>query len=157
MATQAEAAAKRERCPNCGMFKHRSKECPSLNRKVTTTPESRRATKNLSTNEWRKRNPEQALELARRYRNRVKERVFSHYSGGEIKCACCDIKGMIFLTLDHIDGDGAEKRRAAGSRGGVHYYRTLIQQGFPPGYQVLCFNCNVAKGIDGVCPHQIAA
>lgn len=27
--------------------------------------------------------------------------------------------------------------------------------GWPPGYQVLCHNCNVAKRILGTCPHQM--
>ena len=30
----------------------------------------------------------------------------------------------------------------------------LITNNFPMGFQILCWNCNVAKGILGVCPHQ---
>jgi len=32
-------------------------------------------------------------------------------------------------------------------------YRWLKKQGYPKGYQVLCFNCNFASAW-GVCPHQ---
>ena len=33
-------------------------------------------------------------------------------------------------------------------------YRWLIKHKFPPGIQVLCHNCNLAKGYYGACPHQ---
>jgi hypothetical protein len=33
-------------------------------------------------------------------------------------------------------------------------YRSLRNQGYPPGYQVLCHNCNWAKYAYGECPHQ---
>ena len=36
----------------------------------------------------------------------------------------------------------------------VPIYRYLKIRGFPPGYQVLCHNCNQAKGFYGKCPHQ---
>jgi len=104
--------------------------------------------------EWRKRNPDANREINRRYRNNVRYRVLAHYSGGEPKCACCGVEGIVFLTLDHINNDGAQKRREHGSKGGVHYYRKLIREGFPEGYQTLCWNCNAAK-VYGACPHQL--
>jgi DNA-directed RNA polymerase subunit RPC12/RpoP len=33
----------------------------------------------------------------------------------------------------------------------------LCANGLPPGYEVLCFNCNIGKGIHGKCPHELAA
>jgi hypothetical protein len=69
-------------------------------------------------------------------------------------CACCGETMLVFLTLDHEGGNGAEARRAAESRGGITYYRRLVREGFPPGYQVLCWNCNLAKHLLGACPHQ---
>ena len=33
-------------------------------------------------------------------------------------------------------------------------YRWLIKHKFPSGIQILCHNCNLAKGYYGSCPHQ---
>ena len=33
-----------------------------------------------------------------------------------------------------------------------HHFLWLIKNDFPPGYQVLCFNCNYAKTAFGKCP-----
>jgi len=66
------------------------------------------------------------------------------------------------LTLDHINGGGIRHRTAIANErgwknkvGGVSFYRHLICLGFPPGYQVLCFNCNYSKHLLGVCAHQL--
>jgi hypothetical protein len=32
--------------------------------------------------------------------------------------------------------------------------RDLKRRGFPPGHQVLCHNCNMAKQFYGQCPHK---
>jgi hypothetical protein len=56
-----------------------------------------------------------------------------------------------FLALDHISGGGAIHRKEIG--GGADFYRWLIKSGFPPGYQVLCHNCNLAKSAYGSCRH----
>ena len=37
---------------------------------------------------------------------------------------------------------------------GGQLYAKIISEGFPDSIQVLCWNCNAAKGMDGVCPHQ---
>lgn len=31
----------------------------------------------------------------------------------------------------------------------------LKQNNYPRGFQILCYNCNNAKSIQGQCPHQI--
>jgi hypothetical protein len=33
-------------------------------------------------------------------------------------------------------------------------HRWLKNSGYPPGFQVLCFNCNFAKHRKGQCPHH---
>lgn len=83
----------------------------------------------------------------------LKTRIFSHYSNGNITCACCGERNMAFLTLDHINNDGAEHRRKIG-RG---FYQTLTwvkNNNLPPGFQILCHNCNQAKKVYGTCPHK---
>lgn len=93
------------------------------------------------------------------YREKQKKIVLAHYSGDPPRCACpncyyhthdCPIE---FLTIDHINGGGREHRKFTGGFG-VGFYLWLIHNGFPEGYQVLCYNCNCAKGHHGVCPHE---
>lgn len=86
-----------------------------------------------------------------------REQVFEAYGG--YKCACCGETEPMFLSIDHIDNNGAEERRSglyAGS--GIGFYQWLRKSGFPPGYQVLCMNCNTGKHKNGgVCPHHTSS
>ena len=85
--------------------------------------------------------------LWRKYR----ETVLQHYSNGEMCCSCCGETQYEFLALDHIANDGAAFRKKTKSN---YSYSYLIQAGFPAGIQVLCHNCNMAKGFYGGCPHN---
>ena len=58
-----------------------------------------------------------------------------------------------FLTLDHVGGNGGVERRSQGHKGGIYTYLYVQKMGYPPGYRVLCWNCNVAIGLYGECPH----
>jgi hypothetical protein len=70
------------------------------------------------------------------------------------KCICCGEAASIFLTIDHINDNGAEERRQLNNPGGHRFYRLLKKQGYPKdNYQILCFNCNHAKHVLGKCPH----
>jgi hypothetical protein len=101
------------------------------------------------------RNPEKHREWVRRYRQRLKMEVLSHYGNGIPQCACCGEKTLQFLTIDHINGGGRrEKVSDTRLRAGSPMYARLKRLGYPPGFQVLCFNCNCAKGFYGVCPHK---
>jgi len=68
-------------------------------------------------------------------------------------CACCGEKEEIFLAIDHVNNDGAEHRRELRGVSSAFFYRWLKKNGFPPGFQTLCHNCNWAKSRGG-CPHQ---
>jgi len=89
-------------------------------------------------------------------RARIKAAVFAAYGG--YKCVCCGETEKLFLTIDHIENDGAEWRRSnLGKRTMAGYltYRWLVAHHFPPGFQVLCMNCNHGKRMNGgICPHQ---
>lgn len=89
-------------------------------------------------------------------RARIKEAVFAAYGG--YVCACCGESERKFLTLDHINNDGAAFRmKIAGKRAASGYttYVWLARNSFPSGYQVLCMNCNYGKQMNkGVCPHK---
>jgi hypothetical protein len=69
-------------------------------------------------------------------------------------CACCGESQPEFLTFDHIDGDGADHRRQDSTATSIVLW--LARRNYPTdaGIQVLCFNCNCAKGIHGACPHE---
>ena len=131
--------------------------------------------------DWREANREKAREQAREWRNRkiangtpeevaalraaesektkraqaiCRDHVFTAYGG--YKCNCCDENEPMFLSIDHVDNNGAQERKSGQYSGsGYSFYRWLRKNGFPPGYQVLCMNCQVGKHKNGgVCPHQ---
>ena len=39
-------------------------------------------------------------------------------------------------------------------RNGHPLNQWLVTNNFPKGFQILCSNCNFAKGVLGKCPHQ---
>lgn len=85
-------------------------------------------------------------------RRKIKLDTFKAYGGA--KCACCGEKTLEFLTLDHVNNDGGKQRKENPRLAGMTLCRTLRNQGYPPGFAVLCFNCNCAKGLYGECPHE---
>lgn len=78
--------------------------------------------------------------------------VLSFYGGNPPTCACCGEGTMQFLSIDHIQGGGNKHRKELGV--GKSIYPWLIRNNFPDGFQVLCHNCNMAKGFYGRCPHS---
>jgi hypothetical protein len=131
--------------------------------------------------DWREENREQSRLLSREWRNRklangtpeevaairkaesdktkrlqavCKDQVFDAYGG--YKCNCCGENEPMFLSIDHIDNDGASERKSGKYCGsGTGFYQWLRKNKFPSGYQVLCMNCNTGKHKNGgVCPHQ---
>lgn len=80
--------------------------------------------------------------------------VLTHYSGGTPKCACCGVPELEFLAIDHVGGGGNAHRKAIGRNSGAAFYDWLRKEGYPTGYQVLCHNCNSARGFYGICPHE---
>lgn len=82
---------------------------------------------------------------------RLKHLTLSRYSTGLFpECACCQETALEFLCIDHIHGGGGKHARSI--KGPL--YRELKRQGFPPGYRVLCCNCNQSSGYYGTCPHN---
>lgn len=89
-------------------------------------------------------------------RDDLKLQVYEAY-GGTV-CRCCGETTVEFLTLDHVNNDGAKHRRQQSGRQngfcGQSISRWLRKNGFPPGFQVLCMNCNFARAKFGECPHE---
>lgn len=90
----------------------------------------------------------------RRIMAKLKAEIFEAY-GGPI-CACCGETQEMFLSVDHINNDGYKmKRLGIHPKNGTGFYQWLRKNNFPPGFQILCFNCNQGKRVNGgVCPHQ---
>lgn len=83
----------------------------------------------------------------------LRTETFNAYGG--CFCACCEERHMLFLSLDHIEGGVNSHRKETNTKGGQKFYRHLKELGFPPGYQVLCMNCNVGRYRNGgICPHK---
>ena len=74
--------------------------------------------------------------------------VFNHYGH---HCVCCGETQPKFLAIDHIHGGGNKHIREIGLG---NFYKWLIKNNYPKGFQVLCHNCNFAKGHYGSCPHS---
>jgi hypothetical protein len=78
----------------------------------------------------------------------IRRKVLEYYGG---ICACCGEKQYEFLAIDHINGGGLRQRRETKT----HNIESWINKNkYPKGFQVLCHNCNLAKGFYGVCPHK---
>ena len=100
-------------------------------------------------NTWYQGSITQAKDKVKRDENR---RLALEYYGA--KCACCGVEGLPFLAIDHIEGAGNTHRKAI-NRYGSTFFRWLVDSNFPPGFQVLCHNCNVGRYWNGgICPHQ---
>jgi uroporphyrinogen-III decarboxylase len=102
-----------------------------------------------------------------KYRNRINERskeynskrriIVLKFYGGEIpSCKCCGEKEIKFLSIDHTNGGGNKHRKEIGLKDGKggNICHWIIKNNFPDGFQVLCHNCNMAKGFYGKCPHK---
>lgn len=84
----------------------------------------------------------------------TKDAVFKAYGG--YRCVCCNETEPLFLSVDHIYNDGNKMRKkGVHAKGGTSFYQWIKRHNFPPGFQILCMNCNTGKHRNGgVCPHQ---
>ena len=106
----------------------------------------------------RRKSPEYKKTRITRERE-VKSQVFSAYSKrlskSDIPCCNCCVENshVEFLTIDHIEGRKSLTNEEKNLKGRKLYF-WLKNNRYPKGYQVLCWNCNSAKGLFGKCPHQ---
>lgn len=103
--------------------------------------------------QWRAAHRENAVTYGLAYRSTARLQALQHYSGALPHCACCGETTTEFLTIDHIQGGGTAHRKQIG-RGGTAMAVYLRKRGYPPGYQILCYNCNCAKAFAKKCPHK---
>ncbi len=103
------------------------------------------------TREWALKNPAMVAIYKFRSVQKLRRETIERYGG---RCVCCGETNPVFLTLDHVNGGGTADRTQRRA-GGWPLYAQLRQEGWPAGFQVLCFNCNYAKYRMGACPHRI--
>ena len=86
-------------------------------------------------------------------RDEIRDRVYRAYGG--YRCSCCGETERMFLSIDHINNDGAKHRRDNRLNSSEQMYRWIARNGFPDGFQILCMNCQWGKrNNSGVCPHS---
>ena len=111
---------------------------------------------------WVNNNRDRYREIKRESYQRIKERAFKKYSHGKLECRCCGEKIFQFLSIDHVNNDGAKhrelltrKKRSKNSGAGQAIYSWLVRNRYQKGFQILCMNCNWGKRLTGICPHKI--
>lgn len=147
--------------------RYRERNREKFNQRMRDWRELNREKSREHAREWRDRKiangtPEEvaafrATEAAKTKRSQAicRNDVFAAYGG--YTCNCCNETEPLFLSIDHIDNNGAEERKSGVYNGsGSAFYNWLRKNKFPSGYQVLCMNCQIGKHKNGgVCPHQI--
>ena len=92
------------------------------------------------------------ISTSRESGRRLRENVLKHYGN---KCTCCGETQLKFLTFEHKNGDGAKHRKKIGIvGGGSRMVGWLIKNNYPNFIEILCYNCNCARGFWGQCPHE---
>ena len=112
-----------------------------------------RPCRNIRARAQHQKHRDKRLAYSAKIRHAIKAAVLVGYGN---RCACCGETEALFLSVDHVNNDGAAHRAALGGRyiGMEKIRRQIIKDKFPPNFQVLCFNCNCAKGFFGRCPHE---
>lgn len=108
--------------------------------------ENRKEKKNAYAREYYKIHRQEKMDYQRKIYKRTKEKFIEMYGG---KCACCEEAIFDFLTIEHKNG-----QRRIIKETGTRAYRKAIKEYRPDLYEILCWNCNCAKGQLGYCPHH---
>ncbi|KKL68019.1 hypothetical protein LCGC14_2129140 [marine sediment metagenome] len=97
--------------------------------------------------------------LDKQRRKDRRQRIIDHYGG---KCVCCGESEPVFLSIDHINNDGADhranitKKKGRGKQAGsTTMYKWIERNNYPTDLQLLCHNCNMGRYRNGgICPHK---
>ncbi len=108
--------------------------------------EERRVYKRVYDRDYRQEHKREKNLNNRAFYQSCKEKVFDHY--GRV-CSCCGEAEIAFLTIDHIGGGGYQHKKETNSK----LYPWLVQNNYPEGFRVLCYNCNCGRRL-GPCPHE---
>lgn len=79
---------------------------------------------------------------------KIKEVVLTHYGEGKPACIVCGFEDIDCLNIDYINDNGKEHRKEIGVGSGNNFYKWLLDNDFPVGFQTLCANCNLKKELE---------
>lgn len=127
-----------QRCPTCAQ-KRREQAASNIESGLCYCGRPRSADR---------RSCSRCLDRGRAKVEALRREAIQAYGG---RCACCAEDTDQFLQIDHINGRNLPEGRDR--LFGSALYARLRRGGWPSGYQVLCANCNFAKGVFGRCPH----
>lgn len=88
--------------------------------------------------DWRRKNPERARIIERRYSKKLRRGALEKLGG---ICVHCGFDDKRALQIDHINGGGIKEYKNRSQHG---YYREIIR-GERGDLQLLCANCNWIK------------
>lgn len=142
----------KKRCPKCSQELSSSKFYKNANGTLDSyCKDCKREYRNQARREKRgyygsEKFKKTTKEYKKRYNKNLNEQrkaqVISELTSGEMCCSLCGFDDIRALSVDHIDGNGAEHRKSVR---GCHLYKWLIKNNFPEGFQVLCMNCQWIK------------
>jgi len=152
-------------CPNSFVKKSNNhKHCDTCRTELNNTRSLNWNKNNVekclaATRRWRKRNREHTKKDNMRFQKenpkykrsrsrKLKIEVLSYYGkNGKLMCCWrkCTVSDLDCLTLDHMNNNGAEMRRAGGPIGGVDLYSKLKNNDYPKNHQTLCANHQLKK------------
>ena len=158
-----------KKCPQCKEIKFLRDFSPSkslkyktvyyswcrlcTNKKARTNYQKHRTYKIEYARQYRSKHPEEVKTTIREYQRKLRMVVLRTYSAEIPFCNCCGEQEIKFLAVDHING-GGHKHNQELKRRGQKFYQWLRINNYPAGFQILCHNCNLAKGLYGKCPHR---
>lgn len=93
------------------------------------------------------KNPESSRRDVSKHHLTARRKFLEMYGN---KCNCCGESNYEFLTIEHRLGQRGQPRKDTSREA----YKKAIENYNPEVYEILCMNCNHAKGRYGYCPHN---
>lgn len=139
-------------CPECRIIQYKAQK-NKYEKERLKRPDVRKKYL-LWTNDWRKKNKVKIAEKQKIFYEAKKRVVLQKYGG---KCSCCDENNPAFLTIDHINNDGAIWRKSNRNVStGYGFYNWIIRNDYPKDLRIQCYNCNCGRfRNNGICPHEV--
>lgn len=86
------------------------------------------------------------LAARKRTEQGLRTTILTYYGDGKMVCVRCGFSDIRALSIDHINGNGNKHRQEIlGKKETSGFYRWLVRENFPTGFQTLCMNCQFIK------------
>lgn len=104
-------------------------------------PEKRKKSSYERVKKWRSRNLDKSRDYQNNWKKQQRLTILKHYSQEKLCCTKCGVSDIRVLTLDHVNGGGHKQIRETHTS----LPQWIINNNFPEGFQVLCYNCQFIK------------